>query len=123
MSRARFTSTSTKNPPSTAPGPGWRLGRCWASYYLPASSQRALRGRRRAASSAICGGMSRADLKDLGEALDDGEASLVVFGQDKLEETLKKDLKRAARTYEKQTDADAAEFRRELDSAIDEVKV
>ena len=67
--------------------------------------------------------MSRADLKDLGEALDDGEASLVVFGQDKLEETLKKDLKRAARTYEKETDADAAEFRRELDSAIDEVKV
>jgi len=67
--------------------------------------------------------MSRADLKDLGEALDDGEASLVVFGQDKLEETLKKELKGAARTYEKETDADAAEFRTELDSAIDEVKV
>lgn len=71
----------------------------------------------------LWGGMSRADLKDLGEALDDGEASLVVVGQDKLEETLKKELKRAARTYEKETDADAAEFRRELDSAIDEVKV
>ena len=67
-------------------------------------------------------GMSRGDLKDLGEALDDGEAALVVVGQDKLEEVLKKELKQAARTYEKQTDADAAELRRELDRAIDEVK-
>jgi uncharacterized membrane protein len=70
----------------------------------------------------LWGGMSRADLKELGEALDDGEAALVVVGQDKLEEVLKKELRRAARTYEKQTDADAAELRRELDRAIDEVK-
>ena len=68
-------------------------------------------------------GMSRGDLKELGEALDDGEAALVVVGQDKLEEALNKELKRAARTYEKEIDADAAEFRRELDKAIDEAKI
>jgi len=70
----------------------------------------------------LWGGMSRADLKDLGEALDDGEAALVVVGEDKLEEALNKELKQAARTYEKQIDADAAELRRELDRAIDEAK-
>ena len=67
-------------------------------------------------------GMSRSDMKELGEALDEGEAALVVVGEDKLEEALKKELKRAARTYEKQIDAEAAEMRKELDKAIDEVK-
>jgi predicted phosphoribosyltransferase len=66
--------------------------------------------------------MSRADLRDLGEALDEGEAALVVVGEDKLEEALNKELKRAARTSEKKIDADAAELRRELDRAIDEAK-
>jgi uncharacterized membrane protein len=70
----------------------------------------------------LWGGMSRADLRDLGEALDEGEAALVVVGEDKLEEALNKELKRAARTYEKEIDADAAELRRELDRAIDEAK-
>ena len=32
-------------------------------------------------------GMSRGDMKDLGEALDDGDAALVIVGRSKLEET------------------------------------
>ena len=67
-------------------------------------------------------GMSRSDMKELGEALDEGEAALVVVGEDKLEEKLREELKRAARTYEKQVDVEAAELRKELDKAIDEVK-
>ena len=42
--------------------------------------------------------MSRDEMKDLGEAgeaLDEGEAALVVVGEDKLEEKLKKELKGA----------------------------
>jgi len=70
----------------------------------------------------LWGGMSRADLKDLGEYLDEGEAALVVVGEDRLEEVLDKELKRAAKTYEKEVDADAKEMRRELDEAIDEAK-
>jgi len=68
-------------------------------------------------------GMSRSDLRELGEALDDGEAALVVIGKSKLEETLNKELRRAERTYEKEIDADQAQLRRELDQAIDEVKL
>ena len=67
-------------------------------------------------------GMSRSDMKELGEALDEGEAALVVVGEDKLEEVLKKELNRAGRTYEKQIDAEAAEMRKELDKAIEEAK-
>jgi hypothetical protein len=66
--------------------------------------------------------MSRADLNDLGEALDEGEAALVVVGEEKLGGALNEELKRAARTYEKKIDADAAELRREPDRAIDEAK-
>jgi uncharacterized membrane protein len=68
-------------------------------------------------------GMSRSDLRELGEALDDGEAALVVIGKSKLEETLNKELRRAERTYEKEIDADQAQLRSELDQAIDEVKL
>jgi hypothetical protein len=67
--------------------------------------------------------MSRSDLRELGEALDDGEAALVVIGKSKLEETLNKELRRAERTYEKEIDADQTQLRRELDQAIDEVKL
>jgi hypothetical protein len=67
--------------------------------------------------------MSRSDLRELGEALDDGEAALVVIGKSKLEETLNKELRRAERTYEKEIDADQAQLRSELDQAIDEVKL
>lgn len=64
-------------------------------------------------------GMSRGDLKDLGEALDAGSASLVVIGESKVEEAVKKEMKRAVRTQEKQIKADAKDLRKELDKAID----
>ena len=64
-------------------------------------------------------GMSRGDLKDLGEALDDGTASLVVIGESKVEEAVKQEMKRAVRTYEKPIKADAKQMRKELEEAID----
>jgi uncharacterized membrane protein len=59
-------------------------------------------------------GMSRGDMKDLGEALDDGDAALVIVGRSKLEETLDRELKRANRRIEKQINADSKELDREL---------
>ena len=61
--------------------------------------------------------MSRSDLKDLGEALDDGEAALVVIGESKIEEQVEKAVKRATKVIEKQIDADAAELQREVEAA------
>ena len=59
-------------------------------------------------------GMSRGDMKDLGEALDDGDAALVIVGRSKLEEMLDRELKRANRRIEKQIKADSKEIDREL---------
>ena len=62
-------------------------------------------------------GMSRSDLKELGEALDDGDAGLIVIGESKVEEQIEKAIKRAKRTIEKQIDADAEELKRAVEAA------
>ena len=65
-------------------------------------------------------GMSRGDLKDIGEALDEGEASLIVIGEDKLDEAIARELKRENKAIQRQINADAAATRKELDAAIDD---
>lgn len=65
-------------------------------------------------------GMSRGDMKEVGDALDEGEASLVVIGESKIEEAVKREIKRATRTYERGIEAQARELRAELDKAIDD---
>lgn len=59
-------------------------------------------------------GLSRHDVKELGELLDSGEAAIIVIGKSKLEETLDRELKRANRRIEKQIKADAKELEKEL---------
>jgi uncharacterized membrane protein len=62
-------------------------------------------------------GMSRSDMKDIGELLDDGQAALVAVGDSKLGEQLDKDLQRAQKSVEKQIDADSKDFEKELEQA------
>lgn len=62
-------------------------------------------------------GMSRGDLKDLGEALDEGEAAVIVVGESKVDERIEKATRRARKVLEKQVDADAEQFKRELQEA------
>jgi len=62
-------------------------------------------------------GLSRGDMKDLGEALDSGEAGLVVIGRSKLEETLERELKRANRRVEKELKVEGKELEKELAEA------
>jgi uncharacterized membrane protein len=52
-------------------------------------------------------GMSRSDVKELGETLDAGQAGLVVVGRSKLDEVLDRELKRASKRLEKEIEADA----------------
>jgi len=63
------------------------------------------------------GGMSRKDVKELGEMLDAGEACLIVIGKDKLEETLKKADLKAQKTIERQLDVDGKDLEKELGDA------
>src|SRR5262245_7740236 len=59
-------------------------------------------------------GMSRSDVKELGELLDEGQAALLIVGRSKLDEVLDKELKRATRRIEKELKADAKELEKEL---------
>jgi uncharacterized membrane protein len=62
-------------------------------------------------------GISRSDLKDLGEGLDEGSAAVIVLGESKIEEQLERATKRANKLIEKQIDADPDELRREVAAA------
>jgi len=62
-------------------------------------------------------GMSRGDLKELGEALDDGDAALIVIGESKVEEQVEKAVKRAKKVIEKEIDAEAEELKRQVEAA------
>ena len=67
-------------------------------------------------------GMSRSDMKDLGDLLDDGQAALIVVGESKIGEQLDKDLQRAQKSVEKQIDADSKDFEKELEQAEKETE-
>ena len=62
-------------------------------------------------------GMSRHDMHELGELLDEGQAALVIVGQSRVGEQLEKALTRAQKTAEREVDADAKEFERALRDA------
>jgi uncharacterized membrane protein len=62
-------------------------------------------------------GMSRADVKDLGELIDEGQAALVVVGESKFQQYLDRAFARAQRRMERQVKADAKAVQKELDEA------
>jgi uncharacterized membrane protein len=62
-------------------------------------------------------GMSRADVKDLGELIDEGQAALVVVGESKFQQYLDRAFARAQRRLDKQIRADAKAVRKELEEA------
>ena len=66
------------------------------------------------------GGVSRDDLKELGDALEEGSAAVIVIGESKIEEQLEDATKRANKLIEKQIDADADELEREIEAAAKE---
>jgi uncharacterized membrane protein len=61
-------------------------------------------------------GMSRADVKELGEVIDDGQAALVVVGESRLEQALDKAALRAEKHVAKELNVST----RDIDAAIRE---
>ena len=59
-------------------------------------------------------GMSRGDMKDLGDYLDSGTAALVVIGKSNLSEKIAKATAKAQKRIEKQLNVDAKDFDKEL---------
>jgi uncharacterized membrane protein len=62
------------------------------------------------------GGMSRKDLKEVGEMLDESDAALIVVGEATVERAVEEQTKRAKKEMNKGVRADA----REMEKAIDE---
>jgi hypothetical protein len=62
-------------------------------------------------------GMSRGDLKDLVEALDEGNAALIVMGESRIDEEIDKAVTRAQKVLQKQVDADADSLKKEIEAA------
>lgn len=62
-------------------------------------------------------GMSRSDLKDLGEQLDEGEAGLVVVGVSDMGAKVEAAMTRANKIEEKQLSADTADLAKDVEAA------
>jgi uncharacterized membrane protein len=62
-------------------------------------------------------GMSRGDLKELGEALDEGEAAVIVIGESRIDEQIEKATKRASKVLAKEVDADPDQLKQEIERA------
>ena len=62
------------------------------------------------------GGMSRDDLKEIGEMLDESEAALIVVGEATVERAVEEQTQRAKKEMKKEVRANA----KELEKAIDE---
>ena len=60
-------------------------------------------------------GMSRNDLKELGELLDDGQSGLVLVAATDVEAHIDRAVKRAKKTMKKQLQADADSLKKEID--------
>jgi uncharacterized membrane protein len=63
------------------------------------------------------GGMSRSDVKEVGEMLDESEAALIVIGEATIERAVDDATKRAKKEMKKEVRADAKEIEREIAKA------
>ena len=68
----------------------------------------------------LSGGISRGDLKELGDELEAGNAAVIVIGESRIEEQLEKAVARANKLIEKEIDADAEVLEREIEAAARE---
>jgi uncharacterized membrane protein len=62
------------------------------------------------------GGMSRDDVKEVGEMLDESEAALIVVGEATIERAVEEATERAKKAMKKQVEADAKEMERAIDA-------
>ena len=65
----------------------------------------------------VAGGMSRSDLKELGELLDEGQSGLIVVAASDMEAHVERAITRATKTQKKQLRADEKELEAEIDQA------
>jgi uncharacterized membrane protein len=65
----------------------------------------------------VAAGMSRSDLKDLGELLDEGQSGLLVVAASDMQAKVEDAIKRASKTVKKQMRADEQALEKDIDEA------
>lgn len=63
------------------------------------------------------GGMSRSDLKEIGEMLDESDAALIVVGEATIERAVEEATQRAKKQMKKEVRAEAKEIEKAIDEA------
>ena len=66
-------------------------------------------------------GMSRADIKEFGEIIDEGQAALIVVGESRLQQALDKANLKAERRVAKELDVSAKDVDKAVQEAATEV--
>jgi hypothetical protein len=59
--------------------------------------------------------MSRSDLREIGEVLDESEVALILVGENTVEWTIEEETSRAKKAMKKEVKADAREMERAID--------
>ena len=108
--------TSTKSLLRKVPGQGLPSAPSWGCSFPPPLSPVRPSGRAGGVIGHVWHGMSRGDMKDLGEALDAGTAALVVVGKSSLSDKIAKATAKAQKTTEKQLNVDAKDFDKQLEA-------
>jgi hypothetical protein len=65
--------------------------------------------------------MSRSDAKELGDFIDPGQAGLVVVGESKIEDAIKKAVTRAQKQTARELDVDPKRIDRTLQETVNEM--
>ena len=69
----------------------------------------------------LAGGMSRSDAKELGDAIDPGQAGLVIVGESKVEDAMKKAVTRAEKQTAQELGVDPKDIDKALQQAVKEM--
>jgi uncharacterized membrane protein len=69
------------------------------------------------------GGISREELNEIGEALEESEAALIVVGEATIERAVEEATERAKKTLKKEVRADAREMEKEIDAMLPFVRL
>jgi uncharacterized membrane protein len=113
--------TRTEKPTEYGAWSGLLVGVLVGLFFPPYLVWEALVG---AAAGALIGhfwrGLSRSDMKQIGDALQNSTATLIVIGKSKLQEALQNATQHAIKQFERELNTDVATFDKDLESAVNQ---
>jgi uncharacterized membrane protein len=110
--------TATRHGAWWGAAAGAAVGVIFPPAVLGAAAAGALTG---GVSGHLARGMSRSDAKQLGDLIDPGQAGLVIVGESKVEDAIKKAITRAGKQTAKELDVDPKDVDKALQETVKEM--